>query len=153
MLTSALAAFLHHLAAFAIAATLVLELVTLRGELTVASARRLLHVDRLYGIAATAIIVIGIARVVWFEKGATYYLHSVPFLAKMILFATIGLLSIRPTLTFLSWRKALAENRAPALSADAQHTLRRIVHIELALLAALILCAALMAKGVGFFGG
>lgn len=153
MLTSALAAFAHHLAAFAIAATLVVELIALRGELTVASARRLLNADRIYGIAAVAIIVIGIARVVWFEKGATYYLHSAPFIAKMILFAAIGLLSIRPTMTFLSWRDALAENRVPALAADKQRALRSIVHIELVLLAVLILCAALMAKGVGFFGG
>ena len=153
MLTSAFVAFVHHLAAFAIATTLVVELVTLRGELTVASARRLLNVDRIYGIAAMAIIVVGIARVVWFEKGTGYYLHSAPFIAKMILFAAIGLLSIRPTLTFLSWRKALAEDRTPAVTADVQRKLRSIVHIELALLAALILCAALMAKGVGFFGG
>ena len=153
MLTSALVAFVHHLAAFAIAATLVVELVTLRGELTVASARRLLNVDRFYGIAAVAIIVVGIARVIWFEKGATYYLHSAPFIAKMILFAAIGLLSIRPTMTFLSWREALAENRVPVLASDKQRALRSIVHIELALLAVLILCAALMAKGVGFFGG
>lgn len=153
MLISALVAFVHHLAAFAIAATLVVELVTLRGELTVASARRLLNVDRIYGIAAVAIIVVGIARVVWFEKGATYYLHSAPFIAKMILFAAIGLLSIRPTMTFLSWREALAENLVPTLASDKQRALRSIVHIELALLAVLILCAALMAKGVGFFGG
>ena len=153
MLTSALVAFVHHLAAFAIAATLVVELVMLRGELTVASARRLLNVDRFYGIAAVAIIVVGIARVIWFEKGATYYLHSAPFIAKMILFAAIGLLSIRPTMIFLSWREALAENRVPVLASDKQRALRSIVHIELALLAVLILCAALMAKGVGFFGG
>ncbi len=153
MLTSALVAFAHHLAAFAIAAALVVELVTLRSELTVAGARRLLNADRIYGVAAMAIIAVGIARVVWFEKSAGYYLHSAPFIAKMILFAAIGLLSIRPTVTFLSWRKALAENRAPTLDAAARRRLRSIVHIELVLLALLILCAALMAKGVGFLGG
>lgn len=152
MLASALAAFAHHLAAFAIAAALVVELVSLRGELTVASARRLLNADRIYGIAAVAIILIGVARVVWFEKSPGYYLHSVPFIAKMVLFAVIGLLSIRPTLTFLSWRGALADNRIPTLDTTAQRKLRSIVHLELVLLAVLILCAALMAKGVGFLG-
>ena len=153
MLASALVAFVHHLAAFAIAATLTVELITLRGELTVERARRLVNIDAIYGIAAMAIIVVGIARVVWFEKSPGYYLHSAPFIAKMILFAAIGLLSIRPTVTFLSWRGALAQNRVPALAADAQRRLRGIVHLELALLALVILCAALMAKGVGFFGG
>jgi len=153
MLVSALAAFIHHLAAFAIAAALVVELVTLRGELTVEGARRLLNADAAYGIAAVTIIVVGIARVVWFEKGAGYYLHDAPFVAKMVLFAAIGLLSIRPTITFLSWRSALAQNRVPTLAADAQRRLRSIVHLELVLLVLVILCAALMAKGVGFFGG
>lgn len=153
MMASALVAFAHHLAAFAITTALAIELVTLRGELTVEKARRLINIDAVYGIAAMTIIVVGIARVVWFEKGSTYYLHSAPFLAKMILFAAIGLLSIRPTMTFLSWRKTLADNRVPVLAADVQQRLRRIVHLELALLALVILCAALMAKGVGFFGG
>ncbi|HEX7915778.1 DUF2214 family protein [Rudaea sp.] len=153
MLASALVAFVHHLAAFAIATALAIELVTLRGELSVEKARRLINVDAVYGIAAMTLVGGGIARVIWFEKGSAYYLHSAPFIAKMILFAAIGLLSIRPTVTFLSWRKTLANNRVPVLAADAQRSLRRIVHLELALLALVILCAALMAKGIGFFGG
>jgi putative membrane protein len=152
MLVSALVAYAHHLAAFAIIAALAIELSTLRAELTVASARRLLCADRVYGVAAGAIVVIGLARVIWFEKSAGYYLHSAPFIAKMLLFAGVGVLSIRPTMTFLSWRTALAENRVPTLDPATQRNLRSIVHLELALLAVLILCAALMAKGVGFFG-
>lgn len=74
-------------------------------------------------------------------------------IAIALAFAAIGLLSIRPTVTFLSWRGALAQNRVPVLAEDAQRNLRLIVHLELALLALAILCAALMAKGVGFFGG
>ncbi|MFT3790190.1 MAG: DUF2214 family protein [Rudaea sp.] len=151
MLASALAAFVHHLAAFAIAVALAIELVMLRGELTVERGRRLIQADAVYGIAAITLIVVGVARVAWFEKGAAYYLHSAPFIAKMILFVAIGLLSIRPTLTFLSWRKTPAENRVPELAADAQRRLRSIVHVELALLVLAILCAALMAKGIGFF--
>jgi putative membrane protein len=152
MLISALIAFAHHLCAFAIAAALVVELISLRGELTLERARRLVRFDAIYGIAAMTIIVVGVARVVWFEKSPGYYLHSAPFIAKMILFAAIGLLSIRPTVTFLSWRGALAQDRVPALAADAQRRLRSIVHLELGLLALVILCAALMAKGIGFFG-
>src|SRR5580765_7688776 len=145
MLASALVAFVHHLAAFALAPALAIELVTLRGELSVEKARRLINVDAIYGIAAMTLIAVGVVRVVWFEKGSAYYLHSAPFIAKMILFAAIGLLSIRPTMTFLSWRKTLADNRVPVLAADAQRSLRRTVHLELALLALVILCAALMA--------
>ena len=104
---------------------------------------------RSYGIAAGAIIVIGIARVIWFEKSPGYYLHSAPFIAKITLFALIGLISIYPTMQMLSWRKALAANQLPNVDAPLMRRLAMLIHLELTLLAALILCAALMAKGVG----
>ncbi len=147
----ALFAFLHHLAAFSIAAVLVLESVLLRGDLTIDSARKLLNADRRYGIAAMAILIVGGLRVAFFEKTPAYYPHSGPFIAKIMLFAAIGLLSIYPTLTFLSWREALAQNRLPAVDAARMQRVRLIVRIELGLLMLLILCAALMAKGVGTF--
>ena len=146
---AALLAFAHHLAAFALFAALALELVLIRGVATLASARLLLRADRVYGIAAGAILAIGFARVKWFEKTPDYYLHSATFLAKIALFALIGLISIYPTRTLLGWRKALAENRVPTVDAATRRRLALVIHVELVLLAALILCAALMAKGVG----
>ena len=146
---AALFAFAHHLAAFSIFAALVVELMLIRGELTVASARKLLRADMVYGIAAIAILVIGFVRVKWLEKTPAYYMHSAPFIAKIALFASIGLISIYPTMKFLSWRKALAANRIPEFDTAQQRRLAMLIHIELTLLAALILCAALMAKGVG----
>jgi putative membrane protein len=148
---AALLAFAHHLAAFSIFAALVIELVLIRGELTLASARKLLRADMVFGIAATAILVIGFARVKWFEKTPAYYAHSAPFIAKMTLFALIGLISIYPTLKMLSWRKALAAGQLPMIDAPLQRRLGLLIHIELTLLALMILCAALMAKGVGQF--
>ncbi|HYL23284.1 MAG TPA: DUF2214 family protein, partial [Burkholderiales bacterium] len=100
-------AFLHHLAAFTLVAALAVEFVLLRGELTATRARQILSADRLYGISAGLILVIGFARVFRFEKGAHYYFHSIPFIAKLSLFAVVGLLSIYPTLQFLKWRPAL----------------------------------------------
>src|SRR5215470_17040664 len=91
---SALFAFLHHIAAFAVVATLVVERVLTRGELTPANARRILDADRLFGIAAGVLLVVGLLRVAFFEKGPAYYWHSGPFIAKISLFAIVGLLSI-----------------------------------------------------------
>jgi len=146
---AALFAFAHHLAAFSIFAALVVELTLMRGELTIASARKLIRADMIYGIAATAILVIGFVRVKWLEKTPAYYLHSAPFIAKIALFASIGLISIYPTVKMLSWRKALAANELPGVDPALKRRLALFIHIELTLLAALILCAALMAKGVG----
>jgi putative membrane protein len=144
-------AFLHHVAAFALVAGIVVELVLVREPLTVANARRVLRADMAVGIAAGAILAIGILRVLYFEKDATYYLHSAPFIAKMALFALIAVMSIYPTLTFLFWRGALAGGSIPDPDENRLRTLRKILHWELVLLIPLLLCAALMARGVAVF--
>jgi len=86
-------AFLHHLAAFTLVAALAVEFVLLRGELTATRARQILSADRLYGISAGLIVVIGLARVFHFEKGAHYHFHSIPFIAKLSLFAVLEVAS------------------------------------------------------------
>ncbi|HET7033624.1 MAG TPA: DUF2214 family protein, partial [Casimicrobiaceae bacterium] len=149
----ALFAFLHHLAAFALVSALAVEFVLVRGEMTPTSARRLLAIDAIYGAAAGAIIVVGFLRVFLFEKGSAYYFHSVPFIVKLSLFAAVGLLSIYPTRHFLSWRQPLRQGVAPVFEPDRLRTIRRIIHWELIALVALILCAALMARGIGYVGG
>lgn len=149
---SALFAFLHHLAAFTFVAALAVEFVLLSGELTLQTARRLPRVDLVAGVAAGTVLVVGLLRVAYFEKGAAYYLHSAPFLAKLSLFVIIALLSVYPTITFLSWIKPVREGRVPAVNERKLRSLRALIHAELAGVVLLILCAALMARGIGYFG-
>jgi len=150
--TSALLAFLHHLAAFIIFAALTVELVLMRGELTLTSARSILRLDAAYGMFAGVLVVVGFLRVFYTEKGSAYYFHSVPFIVKIAAFAVVGLISIYPTMQFLSWRKALREQQVPVVGEEQRRKIRLVLHIELTLLAVIILCAALMARGIGFFG-
>jgi putative membrane protein len=149
---SSLFAFLHHLAAFAIAAALVLELVLLRGPLTAWSAKRIMVADAIYGASAGVLLAVGLVRVFFFEKGFGYYINSIPFLVKFGLFIALGIASIYPTLRFISWRGALKQGRAPEISEADQRRLRKIVHFELLAVVLIILCAALMARGVGMLG-
>ena len=102
-------AFLHHLAAFTLVGALTVEFVLIKDELTIHSARKLVYTDLVFGASAGIMLVVGLLRVFYFEKGASYYFHSLPFIAKLSLFALVGLLSIYPTLTFLSWREALKQ--------------------------------------------
>jgi putative membrane protein len=142
-------AFLHHLAAFTLVSTLAIELVLLREQLTLSSVRRLLAVDGVYGAAAVVLLIVGLGRVFHFEKGAFYYFHTWTFIAKLSLFLVVGLLSIVPTLSFLSWRKAVRAGQLPEVSVERQQRLRMIVHLELAGIVFILLFAALMAKGIG----
>jgi putative membrane protein len=142
-------AFLHHLAAFTLVAALAVQFVLLRDEVTVASARKLQVIDTVYGMAAVMLLIIGLGRVFHFEKGATYYFHTWTFIAKLSLFVLVGLLSILPTLAFRTWRSAVRQGQAPQVTAQQLQRLRSIVHLELIGVVLIILCAALMAKGIG----
>ena len=152
MILPALFAFLHHVAAFALVAALVVEFVLIRGEITLQAARRILLADLVYGAAAGGVLVVGLLRVFFFEKGAGYYLHSAPFIAKVSLFALIALLSIYPTVGFLSWRPSVKLGRPPPADAHRIRRIRSLIHWELAGVVVLIFCAALMAKGIGVLG-
>ena len=144
---STLFAFLHHLCAFTLVAAVAIEFTLIRSELTLSSARRLQVTDIVLGIAAGALLVIGLLRVFFFEKGAAYYWHSHAFLTKFGLFIIIGLLSIVPTLEFLSWRDAIAAGQVPVMDAATRKRITMIIHIELAAIVVILLCAAIMARG------
>jgi putative membrane protein len=150
MTASAVLAFLHHAAAFLLVAALMVELVLLKGELTVTSARSLLRMDAVYGMSAMMLLVIGFLRVFYTEKGASYYFSSATFIAKIVLFAVVGLLSIYPTVQLLGMRKLLKLNQLPVFDPAKLRLTRTLIHIELTLLLVVILCAALMARGIGF---
>jgi len=145
-------AFLHHLAAFTLVAALAVEFVLIRGELTLGTARKLRLVDMIFGMSSGVVLVVGLLRVFYFEKGASYYFHSAPFIAKLALFVIVGLLSIYPTVEFLSWSKSLKQGQMPALTERKIASIRSVIHWELAGVVVIILCAALMAKGVGYLG-
>lgn len=149
---SVLFAFLHHLAAFTLVAALAVEFVLMRGEITALSARWLQRTDMVFGLSAGVLLLVGLLRVFYFDKGPAYYFHSWPFLAKLVLFLLVGLLSVPPTLEFLSWRRVLREGGVPALSDARRRRLRMLMHLELAGVVLILLCAALMARGVGYSG-
>jgi putative membrane protein len=148
---AALFAFLHHLAAFALVSAIAAEFLMIREELTLRSARRILFADMIIGIAAATVLIAGLLRVFFFEKGADYYAHNSFFIAKISLFVAIALLSIYPTREFLSWRKGLNDGRLPAIAASKLQSIRGVIHLELAGIGLILLCAALMAKGIGSF--
>jgi len=139
---AAFAAFLHHVAAFALVAAIVVEFVLIRQELNAMTARRLALADMVVGLSAGALLGVGLLRVFYFEKGAAFYFGNAAFIAKLALFFVVALLSIYPTVKFLSWRK-----KAP--DAASVPAIRRVLHLELIGVVLILLCAALMARGIG----
>lgn len=148
---SALFAFLHHAAAFTLVAAIVVEFVLVKPGITLQNARIVQGADIVYGIAAGIIIVVGVLRVQFFEKGPEYYAHSLPFIGKMSAFVIVGLLSIVPTMEFLRWRKQTRTGAAPDVTEGKFKTLRMLIHLELVGIAVILACAAMMARGIGTF--
>lgn len=147
-----LLAFLHHLAAFTLVGALVAELALIQDGLAPKTACTILLADLAYGISAGTILIVGLLRIIYFERGASYYFHSVPFMAKVSLFLMVGLLSIYPTVEFLSWRTFLKQGQAPTITTRKLHTIKSIILWELLGVGLIVFCAALMAQGVGYFG-
>jgi putative membrane protein len=120
---TAFLAFLHHLAAFALVASLVVEFVVIREEMNARTARRLAWADLVLGVSAGVLLVVGLLRVFYFEKGAAFYFSNGAFIAKLVLFFAVALLSIYPTVKFMRWRRDPNPAEVPAV--------RRVLHLEL----------------------
>ena len=111
------------MAAFALVASLVVEFVVIRDELNARTTRRLALADLVLGVSAGVLLAVGLARVFYFEKGAAFYFSNGAFIAKLVLFVAVALLSIYPTIRFLRWRRHPDPAEVPAV--------RRVLHLEL----------------------
>ena len=147
--TSAVMAFLHHLAAFTLVGSIIYEHTAFRKDLSLVEARRIQRMDILYGVSATFLLVVGLLRVFYFEKGAPFYAQNWFFWTKMLGFALAAVLSIYPTMRFLSWRRSIARNEVPVISDQDASRIKMILRLELLAIIIILFSAAMMARGVG----
>jgi putative membrane protein len=148
-MTSAIMAFLHHVAAFTLTAAIIYEHTAFRKDLSLAEARRIQRMDIVYGISAGFIVIVGLLRVFYFEKGAPYYAQNLFFWTKMIGFALAALMSVYPTIRFVSWNKFFRQNQAPVISDEDASRIKMLLRLELLAIALILFSAAMMARGVG----
>ena len=148
-MTSGIMAFLHHLAAFTLVGSLIYEHTTFRRDLSLVDARRIQRMDLLYGISAGFVLIVGLLRVFYFEKGAPYYAQNWFFWTKMAGFAFAALLSIYPTVRFFSWNKFFSRNQIPEISDQDVRRIKMIMRLELLAIVVILFSAAMMARGLG----
>lgn len=148
-MTEVLVVYLHLAAMILIAVFLALEYLICVPGLARERVKLLAGIDLSYLIAAILALATGVARLVWFGKGAGFYLHNPVFYIKLALFVAIGLISVPPTMQYLRWMRILKMG-AGAVAADFEVLrARRYVLVELVLFAFIPLLAVLMARGVG----
>ena len=148
-MTTAIMAFLHHLFAFLLVACVVYEFIAYRKGLTIEEARRIQRAALFYGISAGLLLIVGLLRVFFFEKGPVFYSQSPFFWVKMNTFLIVGLLSIDPTIRYLRWNRIIKEGKAPEISDGEFKRTRIVLWLEVIGLAIIMLAAAFMARGIG----
>ena len=148
-MNTALMAFLHHLLAFTLVACVVYEFIAYRQDMSVEEARRIQRADLMYGISAGLLLIVGVLRVFYFEKGPAFYSQNPFFWLKMNTFLVVGLLSIDPTIRYLRWNRTLKENRAPEINEKEFKRTRIVLTLEVIGLAIILFAAAWMARGIG----
>jgi putative membrane protein len=148
-MASALIAYLHYVAMISIAVMLVAEYMVCMPGITGGRIRLLARVDLLYMGAAVLALGSGVVRVVWFGKGAAFYLHNPVFYVKLALFAAVGLMSIPPTLQYLRWLRSLKSGTVNVVADYQVLRVRRYILVELILFAFIPLMATFMARGIG----
>ncbi len=151
MLPQALLAYIHYFSFLLLVSMLVAELIIFRQNLSGRDRHLLQRADALYGLAAILVLITGFIRVFYLAKGSSYYFHNYLFLTKLGLFLIIGLLSIYPTVVFLKWRK-LEVNSRLELSAGEYSRIQRLILTEVILAFIIPLLAAMMARGMGYYG-
>jgi len=143
-----LVTYLHYLAMILIAGFLVAEMVVCRPSLEAEQVRLLPRLDVVFFAAALLALATGLLRLFFYAKGVAFYLPNPFFIAKVLLYIAIATLSITPTMCFLRWRRRLAESGELPPTAEIA-TARRLIHVEVALLALIPPMAVLMARGIG----
>jgi putative membrane protein len=147
MLLDAMLAWVHFVLIFGLVGCLFAEVFFYRDVLAGATFARLRQVDLAYGILAGAVVLSGIARVVYSPKTATYFLHNPIFWTKMSLFVAVALLSLPPTLHFVRVSSSAQPDGTVRVERRAYVRIRALLTVEVALLLLIPLCAALMARG------
>lgn len=146
---AAFIAFGHFVAFFGLTAGLVLQIALVKPSPDIETAKRIQRADRAYGLMAGLVLVFGLLRVFYFEKGSDYYFNNTFFWIKIAIFVIVGLMTIYPTMTYLRWNREIAQGIEPTFSESDSIKLRRLLHYQLVGILGVLFCASMMAKGFG----
>ena len=148
MTFEAILASLHLVAILTAVVFLSSEAALCRSEwMNAAVVQRLARLDMIYGLAALALLLTGIARMAWGVKGLTWYVSQPLFHLKMLLFFGAALLSLRPTFTIRRWLKTLNQ-QGTLPPAEAVRTTRQWIMVQAHIIPVVAVVAVFWARGL-----
>jgi len=149
MWLDAILAYLHFTAIFLLFAFLTTQAILVRGPLDARTVRLIGRTDLWYFGSAFAVLITGFLRATMGAKGADFYFDSWAIYAKLALFLAIGVISVKPTMTFIRWRRMFERDAAWQVPAGEQAAMRKLVVLEAHLAAIIPFIAVMMARGLG----
>jgi putative membrane protein len=140
-------AYFHYLLIMLMMGSLITEHILLKPKMDAERIKSLAITDLIYGISALLVLLTGLLRFFYFDKGTDYYLANPLFHIKLTLFLIAGLISIYPTIHFLRWRKMI--NIDTSFNPEPRMVKRftMILRIELFIIALIPLLAVLINRG------
>ena len=150
MWLDAVLAYLHYAAAFTLFAFLTAQAMLLRATPLDARLARLLGRADIWGASSAGLALItGFLRAGFGAKGGDFYFNAWPIYVKIGLFVVVGLMSIKPTLNYIRWRKAYEQDARFTVPAAEHAATRKIVMAEVHIGALIPIFAVIMARGLG----
>jgi putative membrane protein len=142
-------AYLHFTAMFLLFAFLTVQVILIRQPLDMRTVRLLGRMDIWYFSSAMATLVTGFLRATVGAKGADFYFNAWPIYAKIGLFLAVAVVSVKPTMTFIRWKRMYERDAAWQVPAGEQAAMRRLVMVEVHLAALIPVFAVIMSRGLG----
>lgn len=135
--------YCHFIAIIVLAGTLVAQHMLLVGQVNPVQLKKIVRIDRVYGISAVVVLVAGL--LLWFKVGkpAEFYSGNWLFHIKVSLFVIMGVLSIFPTIFIIK------ASRSKEASITVPKSIINLIRAELSCLVLIPLFAVIMAKGHG----
>lgn len=150
MALDAVLAYLHYTAIFVLFSFFTVQVVLMRGTTLELDRVVLLGRSDLWAAGgAVAALFTGMLRLGLGAKGAAFYTGAWPFYVKIALFVAVGLLSIRPTLAYIRWRRTMEKDPSWRVPEAERRAIRRTLMIEVHLAALIPVFAVMMARGLG----
>ena len=149
MALDAVLAYLHFTAIFMLFAFMVVEVMLMRGTLDLERVLLLGRVDIWYFGSAAAALFTGFLRLGLGAKGAQFYTQDWPLYVKIGLFVVVGLISVKPTMTYIRWKRMMEKDAAWRVPDDERRTVRKLLMAQLHLAALIPVFAVIMARGLG----
>lgn len=135
--------YLHFLAIFVFAGSLVIENMAIKPKINGEDARNIAKVDAAYGISAVLVFAMGLVLWLGAGKPSEFYTDNPVFQGKILLFIVIVLVSTYPTSFFIKHRNSESE------AIKVPRMVPILLKLELIALIVIPILAFMAAQGIG----